>query len=123
MNKGYLPKRLLADLHKKYIQRTRPKAIVVDTRILLCHLTFAVRRGINSSGSSVYMSTRVLKHMYDKKTAEEYDFIIENLHKVVKYPDQIYRNRDGKRGNFCLLKVLGEQKYLCSIEDNNEKKR
>ncbi|MBU2545173.1 hypothetical protein KKC65_01805 [Patescibacteria group bacterium] len=57
------------------------------------------------------------KTCYDKKPAEQYDFIIRNLHTIVKYPDSIYKNKDGKRGDFCLVKELKNKKYLCSIED------
>lgn len=106
----------LPSLHKKYIKGTSPKAIVMDKKILLCNLTNAVKRGGNFSSGSVYITTKVLKHIYDKKPAELYDFIIKNLPQIVKYPNHIYRNKNGKRGDFCLVKSLKNEKYLCSIE-------
>jgi len=111
----------LKNLHERYIKRTPHNAIVVQKEILLCHLTNAVRRVCNLSCNSVYVSTRMLKHLYDGKPAEQYDFIIYNLHTIVKYPDHIYKNKDGKRGDLILVKVLKNKKCLCSIEDKNKK--
>ncbi len=109
----------LQNLHEKYIKGTEKEAIVVNKKILLCHLSYAVRRGANLSSNNIYINTKVLKHIYDQKPAEQYDFIIQNLHKIVRYPDNIYKNRNGKRGDFCLVKELKNKKYLCSIEDKN----
>jgi len=109
----------LIDIHKKYIQGTSKKAIVVNKKILLCNLTNAVRQGGNFSCQAVYINTKALKHIYDQKPAEMYDFLISNLHKIVKYPDHIYKNKSAKRGNICLVKILSNEKYFCSIEDNN----
>lgn len=92
--------------------------MVADRKIFLCYLTKAVLHGISITNNSggVYATSQCLKHLFDKKPAEEFFFIIDNLHKVVKYPDKIYRNRDGKRGEFCLIKRIGDFEYLCSIE-------
>jgi len=108
----------LSELSKKYIEETQEKAIVTNRKTLLCNLTNAVVKGINLDNSikSVYITTRCVKHWYDKKPAEEYHFIIKNLHKIVKYPDKIYENKSGKRGNFCFVKKIGGEDYFCSIE-------
>lgn len=110
----------IVELHKKYIKGTDRKAIVTDVTIFLCHLTNAVKTALNIATSTVYTNTRVLKHMYDKKPAQEYEFLIENLHTIIKYPDHIYHNRDAKRGNYCFLKKLKNEFYLCSIEIKTE---
>ena len=107
---------ILERLHREYIRGIEKKAIVVDKRVLLCHITYAVRRGISLSSNNAYINTRVLKHLYDKRPAEEYDFIIHNLHKILRYPDCIYKNRQEKRGEYCLVKDIKNKKYLCSIE-------
>jgi hypothetical protein len=57
-----------------------------------------------------------LKHLFDKKPAEEFLFIINHLHEIVKYPDRVYRNKNEKKGEFCLTKEIGNEKYLYSIE-------
>lgn len=109
---------ILRGFFKKYIENTAEKAEVVNRKIFLCHLTKAVTSGvgIDHSIKKVYITSRCLKHLFDHKPAEEFLFIINHLHKVVKYPDQIYKNKNGKRGDFCLIKNIGNEKYFCSIE-------
>lgn len=109
----------LYSLHKKYIKGTPPGSIVMIKKILLCKLINTVRRDCNFSSSGVYVTTKMLKHIYDKKPAELYDFIIENLVKIAKYPEHIYKNKSSKRGDFCFVKTLKNEKYLCSIEIYN----
>lgn len=112
-----MKKRVLLNLHKKYIKGTGSKIAVENKTILLCHLTKAVINGISLNSGEVYITTRALKHLYDKKPAEEYDFIIRHLHAITKYPTLIYENKDSKRGGFCLVeKNLKNEDYLCSIE-------
>lgn len=108
----------LRKFFRKYIDGTLAKAIVVNKKMFLCNLTNAVIRGINIDNNlkGVYINSRCLKHLYDKKPAEEFIFILDNLHKVVKYPDKVFKNIDSKRGEFCLVKKLGDSKYFCSIE-------
>ena len=50
--------------------------------------------GIDLSCNKVYLNTRVLKHLYDKRPAEEFDLMIETLIDVVKYPNKIYKNKN-----------------------------
>lgn len=109
----------LRKFFKKYIENTAEKTEVADHKICLCGLTKAVMEGINIDHpikKNVYITTKCLKHLFDKKPAEEFFFIVNHLHKVVKYPDKIYKNKNGKRGEFCLMKEIENEKYLCSIE-------
>ena len=109
---------LLNKFFDQYIKGTVEKAAVVNRKIFLCNLTNAVCVGIgvNKKTKKVYITSRAVKHLFDKKPAEEFFFLIENLHKVVKYPDKIYKNKPGKRGENCLVKRIGDVNYLCSIE-------
>ena len=108
----------LRDLFKKYIEATPEKAIVANRKICLCYLTKAVTVGIcvDHSIKNVYITTRCLKHLFDRKPAEEFLFIVNKLHRIVKYPDRIYKNKKGKRGEFCFVKNIGNEEYFCSIE-------
>lgn len=113
-----MKKEILQYFFEKYIKGTSEKAIVVDRKIFLCHLTNAVCDGIKiaSNVGKVYITSRALKHLFDKKPAEEFFFLVDNLHKIVKYPDKIYQNKTSKRGGYCLVKRIGDLDYLCSIE-------
>lgn len=108
----------LKEFFKRYIEGTVEKAIVADRKMFLCHLTKSVTEGIgiNHSVKKVYISSRCLKHLFDKKPAEEFLFIVDHLHEIVKYPDKIFENKKGKRGELSLVKKIGNEKYLCSIE-------
>lgn len=116
------------DLHARYIRGTDKDAIVQNIEVFFCRLTHAVQKaiGVDSVKEAgkmrtmrVYLKTRVLKHSYDKRPAEEYDFFIENLHAIVKYPELIYQNQYSKRGDYAFVKTIGNNKYLCSLECKN----
>lgn len=108
----------LKEFFKKYIENTTEKMEVADRKINLCCLTKAVMRGIDIdySAKNIYITSRCIKHLFDKRPAEEFLFIINHLHEVVKYPDKIYKNKIKKRGIFCLVKKIGNEEYICSIE-------
>jgi len=111
--------KILKNLHERHVKGTTKEDIVLDERVLLCHLTNTVSKQLNTGENSVYVNTRVIKHLYDKRPAEEYDFIIDNSHKIIKYPDEIYKNKNPKRGDYCFVKKIKEKKYLSSLEISN----
>ncbi len=108
------------DLYKKYVKGTIKRGVVKLTSVLLCVLTNAIIRGIKIEHNKVYISTRVIKHIYDKRPAEEFDFLLLNISDIVKYPDFIYSNKQAKRGNFVFVKELKNYKYFCSIEETQK---
>lgn len=114
-------KEKLIDLYIKHIKGTEQKAIVTQKKIVLCRLTNQVNRVVFDCGglSKTYINTLVLKHLYDSKPAEEFDFIINNLHKIVKYPDSIYKNKNPKRGDWCFIKKIKNELYLSSLGNEN----
>ncbi len=109
-------RKVLVELYERYIYATPPQIVVAGQITFLCHLTWAVAKAIGAATMRVYVGTRMLKHLYDSRPAEEFVFIIENLHTIVKYPDQIYENKAGKRGDFCFVKELKGERYIASIE-------
>jgi len=112
-----MSKKVLPDLYEKYIKNTGPQAIVINKTVFLCHLTNAVSKGIGIFPTNkIYTTSRVIKHMYDKKPAEEFDFLINCVHRIVKFPDKVYQNQDAKRGDFCFVKNLNGRSYFCSIQ-------
>jgi len=80
-------------------------------------------KGIDMTCNKVYLSTRVLKHVYDKRPAEEFDFMLDTLVNVVKYPDKIYKNKNGKRGCFCFVKEVKNSTCLVSLETIFDEKK
>lgn len=111
-------KELLKDFFEKHIKGTAEKALVADQKMLLCKITLAVSEGIeiHNKMRNVHITTRCLKHLYDRKPAEEFQFLIEYLYQITRYPDKIYKNKNSKRGKFCFVKKIKDFEYLCSIE-------
>lgn len=109
-------RRVIPELHDKYVKGTEEKAIVQSVQVLICNLTVAVAKGIESGCNRVYINTRALKHIYDKRPSEEYDFLIEHAHQVIKFPEQVYKNKSGKKGSYVFARTIKNKKYLCSIE-------
>lgn len=99
-----------------YIKGTPPKAIVANLTILFCTLTNKVQRVCRFETTKVHITTRILKKNYDKRPAEENDFIIEYGWKIVRFPDHIYENKNAKRGSYVFAKRMKNELYLASIE-------
>ncbi|MDA2936500.1 hypothetical protein MYX06_04750 [Patescibacteria group bacterium AH-259-L05] len=113
--------KIVLNLHQKYIANTAQKALVHDLSVFLCNLTYAVVKGVGLQGyHKVYISTKVLKHSYDKRPAFEYDLIISEIHKMVRYPDKIYENKKGKRGDYCFVKIVRNERCLCVVEKGEQ---
>lgn len=115
-----MEKHILTEIFEKHIKGTPERALVTERKVFLCHFTRAVSQAVFSGTTSVYVTTRVLKHLYDKKPAEEFHFLLNHLHKILAYPDFVYENKTGKRGHFCLVKNIKKEAYMCSVETGEE---
>jgi len=114
-------------IHEQYIRGTPAKIKVATKTVFFCYLTKVVMEqlrtfGCNIEESKVYITVRALKHCYDGKPAEEYDFLLENLYEIAMHPDHIYKNKSARRGNFGFIKSIKGDKYFCSLEFNENKK-
>lgn len=108
---------VLQELHDNYIAGSYEGDVVGLDRDKLCTLTRAVSCALHLQGiGSAYIRTRALKHIYEQRTAAEYQLILDKLHTLVKRPTHIYRNKPGKRGTHCLVAPLRKQNFICSIE-------
>lgn len=112
-----MPYKIASNLYARHVKGTENGAIVQDVQIFLCNLTQAVVKGIDCRCIRVYIGTRALKHVYDKRPAEEFDFLVDHVHQIAKYPDRIYRNKGGKRGDFVFVKKLKNESYVCSPQE------
>jgi len=118
----FVSKQVLKELFEGYIEATSEKSVVENKTVLLCRLTNSVLNALGTVETKAYVTNRMLKHLFDSKPAEEFHFIVDHVHKVVKFPDRIYRNKNGKRGCFCFVKRVKNDEYLCSLEIVNEEK-
>lgn len=111
MSKGYVEA-----VFSQYIKGTPNGAIVRDMTIKLCTLTNEVRRAVHFPTANVHITTKVIKKHYDKRTAEENDFILKHGWRILHMPDEIYRNKDGKRGDYLFAKNINNSLYVASVE-------
>lgn len=102
-------------LYKTYIRSTKERAIVSNKSFSLGSVNINPMPNAHFL-NKVYLKTRVIKHLYDKKPAEEFDFIIDHIHDIVKNPDYVYKNKNLKRGHYVLIKIINNNHYFCSIE-------
>jgi hypothetical protein len=99
-----------------HIKDTPPQAIVRELTITFCTLTNEVQRVCGLEVATVLITTKIIKKHYDKRTAEENDYILKNGWQVVHMPGDIYRNKGGKRGDFLFAKRMNNSLYVASIE-------
>lgn len=111
---------ILLTLHRECIEGTEEKTLVAEKRVCLCFVTWVVHKNIlepeGCTSRKVHITTKSLKHLYDKKPAQEYDFVIHHVHLCARYPDKIYRNRDNKTGHLCFTKRIKNTLIFCSME-------
>ena len=74
-------RQVLKNLYEKYIKGIPNGVAVSDKIVFLCHLTNVVKRVLELNFSAVFVRTIPLKHLYEKRPAEEFDFIIDKSNK------------------------------------------
>jgi len=104
------------NLHSNFVKNTKPGEIVINKTVLLCHINEKISRYIKLHEANVYISSKMLKHLYDKRSAQEYDCLLRNMYLIAKYPDLIYRNKGYKSGDFLFVKAIDGYCYTCSLQ-------
>ena len=121
----------LRDLHKLYVKNTDQKSPIVLERALVGSLSNAVKEVLNGQHEEefntrkVYISTKVMKHLYDKRTAQAYDAILTNIPLLIRHPQDIYLNKKDREGDYaftCEMEVVdyegnkSQEVYFCSLQ-------
>jgi hypothetical protein len=107
---------VLEKFHKKYIAGTQPGDMVPEVRVLVVKIDKAIAQACNLPSRKVYITTRALKHLHERRSSADYDFIANNIWAALKYPSAIYKNIDGKRGEFLFAKVMKNNcHYGCAV--------
>lgn len=117
----------IKDLFKKYIKNTGYKDGITLLRTFVCTIRKELQQVIGSRNNKVFISTRSLKHIYDrhifdKKTPKDFYLIINNVNNIVCNPDRIYLNEETKRGDFIFVKKINNNMYACILEIIDEEK-
>lgn len=103
----------LSNWHEKYIKLTLPKQIVANKSLIF---------GKMDENIMVYLNTRVMKHLYDKRTAVIYFLLLQNLEHLIFYPNKIYENGFGKRKSLIFVKQIKKELLAVVLEKIQEEK-
>jgi hypothetical protein len=108
----------LVQFHKRYVKGTAKKSPVPERVMHLATLTKAVIASnlFSNCNLKVYISTFTLKHMFDKRPAEEFEVLLCSLGHIVTYPDRIYDNKNSKRGSIAFSKRIKNFVYFVPVE-------
>lgn len=109
------PANRLYYFHQLYIANTAHKAAVADNAFYVTRLTSIQMYTLKANSKVILISTRALKHMYDKRTAREYDLIIGQLYAIIQTPDMIVANPE-HHGSFGFVKMIENKNYFASLE-------
>lgn len=105
---------------ERHIKNTPRKGYVKDLRVKVCEMPHKLKSKIKAKGPKVYITTKSLKHMYDVRSAQEFDFIITNIEAAILHPLRVYRNKEGKTGNICFYKEFGNNAYFYILDSQTD---
>ncbi len=113
------------DIYRKHIKGTYRKDLVPDIEMCLCNIKTSIRKKLTVDSAKVFLTARALKHIYDRiyldaNKPDDFALVIQNLHKIIGYPDKVCRNKKGRRGEFVFLKGVNTQIFLSTLEKNNQ---
>ncbi len=97
---------------ERFIKNTPRKSYVKDLRINIGKIPQKLKSKVKATSLNVYVTTKSLKHMYDQRTAQEFDFVIRSLSKLIVKPNKIYKNKAGKTGDYCFYLESGLNFYF-----------
>lgn len=101
---------------ERFIKNTPRKGYVKDLRIKVCLLPHKLKSKVGAKDLRVYVTTKSLKHMYDVRLAQEFDFIVDKLELVITQPHRIYKNKEGKTGDICFYAEFEKNAYFYILD-------
>lgn len=105
--------------HYSFIQGTVKNTFVVESTLFLCTVQAPLYRSLHNK--KILCTTKALKHLYDKRAAWEYTFLLNFLEIVLAKPDIVKANGLGRRGQYIFCKNVREILIAVSIEKTAEK--
>lgn len=99
----------LEEFHSLFVRNTGYRANIKNAYLI-------VKMADNDFCKTINVSSRMLKHVYDKRPAEEYDFFLFFMSVILNYPDFIYKNKVGVKGDLIFIKIFEDIKHMISVE-------
>lgn len=106
----------LREAYDLYIKGTKRHANVQTLEVYIGDINKEVRKALGLLLSEVYITTKSLKHIHDDKPQREE--IIDYMEGIIGDPDNVYRNKEGKRkrANFCFVRRTEEIDICCLVQ-------
>jgi len=100
----------------RHIRNTPRKGYVKDLRIKICDFPHKLKGKLKIKDKRVYITTKSLKHLYDVRKGEEFDYIISNIDHFILNPTGIFKDKERKTGNYCIYKETGNGAYFIILD-------
>ena len=97
---------LLKQLHREHIEDSITGAVVVLKTFHLATTTKDTSKALQVEVAKVYISTKVLKHLYDKKPAAEYFYVIDKLADLLNIHNRYIATYPQRQGTLFLLRNI-----------------
>lgn len=108
--------RSLSNLVNRHIRNTPAKGYVKNLRIKICEFPHKFKGKLKIKDKRVYINTKSLKHLYDVRSAKEFNFIISNVERLILNPIKVFKNKEGKTGDVCFYNEIDKKCYFCIVE-------
>ena len=105
--------------HNRYIKGTPPQGIVFLDKLLVTSLSESIQSVLDLPTTKVYISSKVIKHIYDRRLAMHFDYILSHLEELITNPDRIYLNKKGGELEFLFVTNFSED-TLCTVLENRK---
>lgn len=104
----------LLSFHNQYIKLT-PKELPLERKSLFIGIVNEFK-GLILLSKRVYISTFCLKHLYDKRTACEYDHLLHYFTELVQSLDSVHHNSQNRMNTFVFHKSIADGNYIVVLE-------
>ena len=111
--------------YNSHIKGTAQKQTIMLARDVLCKIKPSIRNVLSvhriCNEREVFLSTKSLKHIYDrhifdKQSPADFLTIMSSLTKIIRFPDEVRKDMESKRGDFLFVKTINGQPYFISLE-------
>lgn len=79
-------------------------------------LPHKLKSKVHAKDLRVYVTTKSLKHMYDVRLAQEFDFVVDKMEWALTQPHRIYKNKEGKTGDICFYVEFENSAYFYILD-------
>lgn len=118
----------IRDVYEEYIKGTIDKEHIRLMDVYVASIPVKIAKLLKINSLKIYITTKTLKHIhdrycYDKKCPEIIEDLVEYMPFILKDPDIIKKNKEGKNAEIVFIKTINDKRYACPLERMKIKKR